>query len=86
MLPPKGFKPVKLTGEPAPTVGDGHQDRRASDRIAARKTQRSKTVGLFATFTRGHVPPDFRVPVGAENQNGCPQGNTLSVRNSFPAN
>jgi hypothetical protein len=48
----KGFKPIKLTGEPSPTVGDGHQDRRASDGNAALKTQRSKAVGLFATFTR----------------------------------
>jgi hypothetical protein len=53
----KGFKPIKLTGEPGPTVGDGHQDRRASDRNAALKTQGCKTVGLFATFTRGHGPP-----------------------------
>ena len=53
----KGFKPIKLIGEPSPTVGDGHQDSRASDRNAALKTQRSKTVGLFATFTRGAARP-----------------------------
>jgi hypothetical protein len=38
----KGFKPIKLTGEPGPTVGDGHQDRCASDRKAALKQHSRK--------------------------------------------
>jgi hypothetical protein len=30
-----GIKPIKLTSESGPTIGDGHQDRRVSDRNAA---------------------------------------------------
>jgi hypothetical protein len=77
----KGFKPIKLTGEPGPTVGDGHQDRCASDRNAALKTQRSKTVGLFATFTRGHRLPRGR---SALVSSWCAATNALGRRGSAP--